>query len=158
MVMSADISSAALIKSGRKVLRNVSTLYHFNTVLYPNTLQGTRTTAALVSLWDGSQQMRTVVWILIQLHITINLVRSCWAPQKTGADLYAFCPCLVLLIHFAPYPLLDSTALNDGLSVNNKLQRKWLGLIWGTILQMSKTKKHLHQDSRSLGWDCVWGF
>jgi hypothetical protein len=43
------------------------------------------------------------------------------------------------------------------------MQRKRLGLIWGTILWLSKTKKHLllllHQDSRSLGWDCccVWG-
>jgi hypothetical protein len=61
------------------------------------------------------------------------------------------CPCLVLLIHVAPYNLLDSTAFN------NELQRKWLGLIWGTLLWLSKTKEDLHQDSRFLGWDCVWG-
>jgi hypothetical protein len=67
----------------------------------------------------------------------------------------ASCPCLVLLIHFAPYPPLDSTALNNGLSVNNELQRKWLGLIWRPILRLSKTKKHLHQDSKSLGWDSI---
>jgi hypothetical protein len=56
MVMIADVSSAALIKSVSKVL-NVSTLYHFNTVVYPNTLQGTQTAAASVSLWEGCQQM-----------------------------------------------------------------------------------------------------
>jgi hypothetical protein len=51
----------------------------------------------------------------------------------------ALCPCLVRLIHFAPYPQLDSTAFNDGLSVNNELQRKSLGQIWGTILQLRNT-------------------
>jgi hypothetical protein len=61
MVMTADVSSATLIKSGSKILQNVSTLYHFNTVLYPNTPQGTQTATASVSLWDGSQQMGTNV-------------------------------------------------------------------------------------------------
>jgi hypothetical protein len=36
-MIAADISTAATISSGRKVLQNVRTLYHFNTVLYPNT-------------------------------------------------------------------------------------------------------------------------
>jgi hypothetical protein len=61
MVMIADVSSAALIKSGSKVFQNVSTLYHFNTVLYPNTLQGTQTVTASVSLCDGWQQMGTTI-------------------------------------------------------------------------------------------------
>jgi hypothetical protein len=33
MVMSADISSAVLIKSGSKVLQNVSPFYHFNSAI-----------------------------------------------------------------------------------------------------------------------------
>jgi hypothetical protein len=64
MVMIAAVSSAALIKSGSKVLQNVSNLYHFNTVLHLNTPQGTQTAAASVLLWDGCQQMGTAVGIL----------------------------------------------------------------------------------------------
>jgi hypothetical protein len=47
MVMIADVPSAALIKSVSRVFQNVSTLYHFNTVLYSNTLQVTQTATAL---------------------------------------------------------------------------------------------------------------
>jgi hypothetical protein len=62
-------------------------------------------------------------------------------------------------IRWGPGEKHCSTALNDGLSLNNELQRKWLGLIWGTTLWLSKTKKRLlllllHHDSRSLGCDC----
>jgi hypothetical protein len=60
MVMIADVSSAVLIKSGSKVLQNVSALYHFNTALYPNTPQGTQTATPSVSLWDSCQQMGTM--------------------------------------------------------------------------------------------------
>jgi hypothetical protein len=49
------------IVQGSKVLQNGSTFYHFNSVLYPNTPQGTQTAAASVSLWDGCQQMGTTV-------------------------------------------------------------------------------------------------
>jgi hypothetical protein len=156
MVMTADVSSAKLIKSDSKVLQNVSTLYHFNTMLYPKTPQVTQIATDSVLLWDSCQQMGTTVWILTQLHITISLVQSCWAAQMTNVNLASSLPCLVLLIHFSPYPLLDSTALNDGLLVNNEFQRKWLSLIWGIILQLSKTKKHLPRNSTSLWWDCVW--
>jgi hypothetical protein len=51
MVMIDDISSAVMITSRSKGLQNVGNLYHFNTVLYPNTPQGTQT--AGVSLAGG---------------------------------------------------------------------------------------------------------
>jgi hypothetical protein len=92
MIMIADVSSAALIKSGSEVLQNVSTLYHSNTMLYPNTPQGTQSATPSVSLCDGCQQIETTVWILTQLYTTIILVQSCWATQKTGVNLCAFCP------------------------------------------------------------------
>jgi hypothetical protein len=111
ILLIADVSSAALI-----VLQNVSTFYHFNTVLYPNTLQGTWTATASVSLWDSYRQMGTFIWILTQLHIATNLVWSYWAVQKTGADCVPSA-----LASFMP---LTSSA---GLSANNELQRKWMG-------------------------------
>jgi hypothetical protein len=61
MVMAADVSSAVLITNDIKVLQIVSTLYSFNTVLYPNTQQGTQTATPLVLLWDSYQQMRITI-------------------------------------------------------------------------------------------------
>jgi hypothetical protein len=65
----------------------------------------------------------------------------------------ASCPYLILLIHLAPYPQLDSTALNDVLLVNNKSQRKWLGLFcnWAKLRHTSSRIAGLWDETVSEG-------
>jgi hypothetical protein len=127
MVIIADVSSAALIKRGSKVLQNVRTLYHFNTVLYPNTSHVTQTATASVLLWNGCQQMGTTVCNPHKITYYSQsgpVLLSCtddWCEPVCFLPWPASCLCLVLLIHFAPYPPLDSAAFNDELLVNNEL-------------------------------------
>jgi hypothetical protein len=157
--MTADVSSVAFIKSDSKALQNVSTCcYHFKTVLWPkHPTWDTNCCFLSFSLWDRCHQVGTIIRILSHNYI----LQSIWSSPAELTEDWMVLTCVpCALANFMPLPNSAEryTLHTDGLSVNNELQSKWFGLIWGTILRMSKTKKHLlPQDSRSLPWDCVWG-